>query len=1007
MNASESPLPPALPQNSLKEGLPAAERGSGTAQEERRLVAIVPALGIAATLGGVAAAGENHLAAYLVLGLGLAVTAILVMLVRSGFARAQTREQEQRRLLESLRRAGAENEGSWRDSPAMLFRTDANGAWTSVNGALSRSLGLPPADLLADGWWRHIDRRDLAAMDEPWRAALADRRSFEACCRYTAPAGEKCWFRVRLSPLADAPGFCGSVEAIDREISSADALREIEEQRDLVLDGLNAAFFDWDVPASRIRLTRQWKRILGAEAEPSVFTTDEAEALAHPEDRAPAHAQAIAALNGATPFYHVEHRVRRLDGQWVWLESHGKVVERAPDGSARRMIGYNLDITLKKRLEAALRDAENHHREVLDDMSEVLFRTDAAGHFVYLNAAWTDLTGHKVDESIGRPLNHFVHPDDRAEIFHLLRGLAEGKLAEIRHEIRAAGKDGFDRWLELRMRPMHDGEGALVGGAGTMHDVTERHRAELELRRAKESAETANRVKTDFLANISHEIRTPLHGIVGMADLLLEGAASETQREHLQLIRASSTTLLRTLNEVLDFSRIEAGKMGIELGEFPLSQALQQASKEHALAAARKHLVLRLKVAPDVPDALTGDAKRLVQILDHLLDNAVKFTSKGEIELAVHLRAELSERVMLEFVVKDTGSGFTSQQRETLFNAFSHAARPEDGGKHGVGLGLAICKRLAEMMGGEVWAESVPGRGSTFHFTARFYRPNPLVERAMALPSAAAREPVKKPSHAAGLTVLLVEDDELNQKVATSMLRSLGHYPTVVATGADAIVAWETTRYDVVVMDLQLPLMGGVEAARYIREKEAARGGHQPIVAMTAHTDGDYRARCEELSIDEFLIKPADRDTLAAAVDRAAARGKRPDAASGKRSTANHALDLDGALARINHDQPMLLKIIELFRERCPVILNLCREAMTAGDAPGLANAAHSIKGMAGTIGALRLQAMAGALEKSARESRLQDGVAALDRVELAVKELDPMLEQAAHKLRPATALAS
>lgn len=1006
MNLSEMPLTPSAPQHPTLGQSPAPEHKEG-ATAERRLVAIVPALGIAATLGGVIAAGENRLSAYLLLGLGLAVTATLVVLVRNWSHQAQAREQEQARLLERLWRDGTESASAWKEAPAMLFRTDANGAWTQVNAALVAATGSPPEDLLSDGWWLRVDRRDLVAMDEPWRAALAERKPFEACCRRSSPTGEKRWYRVRASPLADAPGFCGSVDAIDSEIALRDSLREMEEQRDLVLDGLNAAYFDWDVPAGRIYLTRQWKKMLGGDASPSTFTTAEAETLAHPEDRGPAHAHAIAALNGATPFYHVEHRVRRQDGQWIWLESHGKVVARAADGSALRMVGYNLDITLKKRLEAALRDAEAHHREVLDEVSEVLFRTDAAGHFIYLNAAWAELTGHPVDESIGRPMNHFVHPDDRAEIFHLLRGLTEGKLAEIRHEIRAAGKDGFDRWLELRLGPMRDAEGALIGTAGTMHDVTERHRAELELRRAKESAESANRVKTDFLANISHEIRTPLHGIVGMTDLLLESKLDDASREHLQLIRSSSSTLLRTLNEVLDFSRIEAGKMGIELGEFPLSQALQQASKAHAVAAARKGVVLRLKVAPDVPDTLTGDAKRLEQVLDHLLDNAIKFTGKGEVELSVLLRAELSERVMLEFVVKDTGSGFSSQQRETLFNAFSHPARPEDGRQQGVGLGLAICKRLAEMMGGEIWAESAPGRGSTFHFTARFYRPNPLVERAMALPATNTREQPAKVSHSTGLTVLLVEDDEINQKVASSLLRSLGHYPTAVATGADAIVAWETTRYDLVIMDLQLPLMGGVEAARYIREKEAERGGHQPIIAMTAHTDGDYRARCKEIAVDEFLVKPVDRDTLAAAIDRVAALAEKPGAARPPRNTANSALDLDTALARINNDQPMLLKIIELFRERYPLTLDLCRRAMTEGDAPALANAAHALKGMASTIGALRLQAMAGALEKSARESRLQDGAAVLERVEAAAQELAPMLEQALQTLRPASAMAS
>ncbi|MBI3149080.1 MAG: PAS domain-containing protein [Betaproteobacteria bacterium] len=993
MNLTES-APPSLPPHSNRQVTgPGPIAKSGLARTERRLVALIPALGIVATLGGVAAAGDDQLTAYLILGLGIIATALLVVLARNWSARAQVHEQTVNSALDQLRRGLAEQEALWRQNPALLFRTDAGGVWTQVNEALAQTLRTPAPDLLGGAWWGRLDRHDQAALSVGWQEALSQRTPFVGQCRYLTPEGEKLWLEVAIAPLADAPGFSGSLVAIDRQRALARTITELEEQRDHVLDALNAAFFDWNVSEAQVRLSRQWLKILGGAPEACTLSARELESLTHPEDRGAIHAQAVAAMNGATPFYHVEHRVRNNQGQWLWIESHGKVVARDPDGSARRMIGYNLEISSRKRLEAALRDAEAHHAQVLDDMSEVLFRTDATGNWTYLNATWTELTGHAVDESLGRPMQHFVHPEDRPEMVHLLRALTEGKLLEIRHEIRAAGKDGFDRWLELRMRPLKDGEGGLLGAAGSMHDVTDRHRGELELRRAKESAESANRVKTDFLANVSHEIRTPLHGIVGMTELLLEGPLDETQREHLQLIRGSSNTLLRTLNEVLDFSRIEAGKMGIELGEFNLSQALQQVSKSHALTAARKGLVLRLKVAPEVPEALTGDAKRLEQVLDHLLDNAVKFTTKGEIELAVQVRAELSERVMLEFVVRDTGSGFSGQQRDTLFNAFSHAARSGDMKKSGVGLGLAICKRLAEMMGGEVWAESAPGRGSTFHFTARFYRPNPLVGRAMALPATSVREQ-PKPSHSTGLSILLVEDDELNQKVAASVLRSLGHYPTAVGNGADAIVAWETTRYDLVIMDLQLPLMGGIEAARYIRAKEAARGGHQPIIAMTAHAESDFRTRCQEVAIDDFLVKPVEKDTLAAAVDRAAALLQAPRGEPVRRNPAHATLDLEGARARINNDEAMFRKILELFRLGYEQPLSRCRAAVAQGDGQALALAAHNLKGMAGNIGANALRAAASQLERQAREARRETFGEGFKALELALAEVLPEVDR-------------
>ncbi len=992
MNLSESPLPQGMPQDSSG-GPDRAPPPATASPADRRMVALIPGLGILATLGGVVAAGDNRLFAYLVLGLGIVVTAILVLLARTWTARAQVREQAIQRALDETRRQLATLEHAWEHSPALLFRTDVAGAWTQINASLVQALRRPPMELLGQGWWAKLDRRDQAAHDAPWREAIAQRQPVAMQCRYATPEGGKQWLQVSLAPLSEGPGFAGCVQLIEQEKALAATIAELEEQREILADSLKAAYFEWDIARGEIRLSPQWARLLGGEGGETITSSRELELSTHPEDRGLVHAQAIATLNGANTYYHVDHRVRTRSGEWLWIESHGKVVDRGPDGSARRMIGINRDISIRKRLESALRDAELHHRQVLDDMNEVIFRTDATGNWTALNAAWTDLTGHRVDDCLGRPLQHYVHPEDRSEIYHLLRGLTEGKLAEVRHELRAAGKDGFDRWLELRMRPQKDDQGRLLGTTGTMHDVTDRHRAELELRRAKETAESANRVKTDFLANVSHEIRTPLHGIIGMTDLLLEGKVDEAQREHLQLIRNSSAALLRTLNEVLDFSRIEAGKMGIELAEFALGQALETATKAHALAAARKGLTLRLKVAPEVPDALTGDARRLQQVLDHLLDNAVKFTGKGEIELTVQTRAELSERVMLEFIVRDTGSGFTSQQRDNLFSAFSQVARPEDAKKSGVGLGLAIVKRLAEMMGGEVWAESVPGRGSTFHFTARFYRPNPLVGRAMALPASSARaEP--KPKHCTGLAVLLVEDDELNQKVAASMLRNLGHYPTIVVNGADAIVAWETHRYDVVIMDLQLPLMGGIEAARYIREKEAARGGHQPIIALTAHGDSDYRARCKEVAISDFLVKPVEKDLLAEAVDRAAALGKAAPGQPAKVATANRLLDLDAARARINNDEAMFRKILELFLMGYEQPLLRCRSAVKDGDAPALATAAHQLKGMAGNIGANTLRAAATQLERLGREAHRESFADGLEAVELALAEVLPELDR-------------
>ncbi len=802
------------------------------------------------------------------------------------------------------------------------------------------------------------------------------------------------------------------------------------------------------------------------------------------------------------------------------------------------------DLSLLKQTSEKLSQSNARLQAVLDAATQAaIVAVDVRGHITLFNRGAERMLGYKGVDVVGRhsPELFLVASELTAHARRLTQefgtffsgfdALVERARRE-GHEEREwtfVRTDGSALTVNVAVTVLRDVRGEISGYLAVATDVTGRRRAALALEQAKEAAEAANRAKSDFLANMSHEIRTPMNGILGMTHLTLETDLSPEQREYLEMIKTSADGLLTVINDILDFSKIEAGKLELDPVAFELRDALADAVRTLSLRAHAKQLELACHVPADVPDYFVGDSARLRQVLLNLVANAIKFTERGEVVVRARVVPTGDEptalqpggEIELQFSVSDTGIGIPSQKLPYIFDPFVQADTSTTRKYGGTGLGLTIAGRLVEMMGGRLWAESVPDRGSTFHFTARLKlqdrSPSRLLPRRprdlegmkvlvvddnatnrrileelttswamepsaadgarsalLALESAAAADrafplvlldahmpeedgfalaaairsrphlgrpgllllssanntgdlekcqnlriarrltkPIKpsdlldavlrtlddrdqnaadassvsllaqRPSNgelveiveravepgppmAQGLRVLLAEDNFINQRLVLAVLDRLGHRVTAVATGAAAVRAVQQEPFDLVLMDVQMPEMNGLEATSAIRAWESPRNAHTPIVAMTAHAMKGSREECLRAGMDEYLSKPIHPPDLVAILERlSVSRGEEPAA-----------FDPRPLLRRISDDADLLGELTRLFQEECPRLLKVIRAAVEAGDADAVERAAHLLRGSASNFAANEIVLAARQLEDLARGGSLENAAA-------------------------------
>ena len=836
----------------------------------------------------------------------------------------------------------------------------------------------PIEDVTAEQWRAH-------------RATLDAHLPFHGF-DYTSvqPNGTRHRFSISGKPVYDDNGEFSGYLGVGSDIServAADAeLRLAKERLELALEGSRLALWDTNFETGEVYLSEAWAQILGLPPGETRTTTNELAALAHPDDLPEVQQLSLATVRGTRDDYAIEHRVRAADGSWRWIMSRGRVSARDVKGRALRMCGTNLDITGRKEMETSMRLALNRS-EVLLQTTPTAIALVCDRVIVRCNPAMDRLFGAEPGALVGCS-TRVLFPGDEE-----WRNAGERYIGPVTHGEIYTDEFEFIRANGERFGAVTAGRQIEPGSPEmlfTYTDVTVQRNLARALAAARELADAASKAKSGFLATMSHEIRTPMNGVLGMLELLDLSDLDGDQRETLKIARDSAIALLRLIDDILDFSKIEAGQLEILPEPVSLGALAKRAATVYIDLASRKGLLLECHIDARIARAHLADGLRVTQILNNLLSNAIKFTSRGKVELAAESAERSTQEEVVRLRVTDTGIGIPAEQQGRLFQPFVQADSDTTRNFGGSGLGLSICRRLAEMMGGSISLQSEPGKGTTMTVLLRL----PIADATLIDSHDSARREQSvalsqsgKAANPFDARILVADDHPVNLTLIQRQLALLGYQTDLACDGVAALEKWKTGRFALLLTDCHMPRMDGYQLAREIRRLEAASGAANamPIVACTANAFASDVAMCFESGMNDYLIKPITLPTLKSKLEHWIVADRNATASETVRGIPIVPTPIDSALQASRADQDegpldshalaeftggddtLRREILRQYLAADLVDAGELRRTLAGEDVAAIAKAAHRIKGASRTIGAQSYAAVTDRIERAAR----------------------------------------
>lgn len=833
--------------------------------------------------------------------------------------------------------------------PDMVWSTNLKNEFDFVNKGYLDFTGTTIESALGIGWTNVVHAEDIEEYTNTYLDAFEKRKPFKATLRILNKNGEYRWCTSRGCPYYDLEGkFIGYVGKIYDVTDKRIGEEALNRYRLLSQHAKDIILFV-DINGYIIEANEAAKKAYGYTQEELINLT-----VFDLRRRDDFVIQQLyeAGVNGTT-FEAVHFRKDNssfpvevsaqstiIDGKMVILSIIRDITERK---EAERIV-----LESQRRYESLFMNmnaAFAYHRLVFDEEGNVI-------DFEYLqaNSTFEKYFGRKKNELIGRSFSEvFSSEKDKFD----KSGFYKVALTGQSEFVQSYFSEITQRWYSVAVYSPEKHCFAVI-----FTDIHDRKMSELELKKAKEEAEAANKAKSEFLANMSHEIRTPLNGMLGMIDLTMLTQITPEQRENLSTAKLCANSLLNIINDILDFSKLEAGKLAIQNIKFDIKELIEDTIKIHALKAIDKGLELNYQFASSVPQFLAGDSHRMQQVLNNLISNAIKFTERGEILVTIKPNKDAGNEQSLLFSVSDTGIGISAEEKDKLFKSFSQLDGTITKKHGGTGLGLVISKQLVEMMGGKIWMESEKGTGSKFYFTISY--------KDAQAPSAKPKDIDINPS-TEYLKILLAEDDSINQRVLIKLLKERGYKVELAANGQEAVAMYISKKYDVVLMDIQMPEMDGIEATKMIREIEKHYSTHVPIIALTAFALEGDRERFMLSGMDDYLSKPIKMEELYQKLDNIKSIGMTQSFIEEVTFKSNGELVFEGK------DRSSINDKIKISINEISNLLVELEKAVDKNDAAMIEKLSQRIKEYASSIDAYELKNSAFKVQLAARRGNVEE----------------------------------